>query len=218
MTPATAPFTDSLTVALWATNLAQPLNGLDGWAALVDRRMAEAKARGADLLVMPEYCSEQWLSFAPAGLKGSDEIEWMAAQSDAALEAIRELPARHDMALLAGTVPVRFEPRQESGGEPIPPFLNRAHLLLPDGRLLRQDKLCLTPGEKDPAGWNLSTGDEVRIVEWRGVRLATLICLDVEMPALSSLLAPLDLDLLLVPSMTSKLSGYSRVFDCAKAR
>ena len=65
----------SLTVALWATNLAQAVNGIDGWAALVDRRMAEAKAQGAELLVMPEYCSEQWLSFAPAGLAATEEIQ-----------------------------------------------------------------------------------------------------------------------------------------------
>jgi predicted amidohydrolase len=31
-------------------------------------------------------------------------------------------------------------------------------------------------------------------------------------------LAPLQPDLILVPSMTGKLSGYSRVFSCAKAR
>ena len=36
---------DRLTLALWATNVAQPLNGIDGWAALVERRMAEARAR-----------------------------------------------------------------------------------------------------------------------------------------------------------------------------
>src|SRR3546814_7527676 len=38
------------------------------------------------------------------------------------------------------------------------------------------------------------------------------------MPALALRLAPLDPDLILVPSMTAKLSGYSRVFSCAKAR
>ncbi|MDN3719096.1 hypothetical protein QW131_07430 [Roseibium salinum] len=48
--------------------------------------------------------------------------------------------------------------------------------------------------------------------------MAILVCLDVEMPALSSLLARQDLDLLLVPSMTEKPSGYHRVFGCAKAR
>ena len=50
------------------------------------------------------------------------------------------------------------------------------------------------------------------------MKLASLICLDVEMPALSSKLAERDLDVLMVPSDTGKLSGYSRVFDCAKAR
>jgi len=35
---------------------------------------------------------------------------------------------------------------------------------------------------------------------------------------LAARLAPLDLDLILVPSMTSKLSGFHRVFGCARAR
>ena len=35
---------------------------------------------------------------------------------------------------------------------------NRAWLLLPDGRRIAQDKLCLTPVERNPAGWNLTTG------------------------------------------------------------
>ncbi|MGF1608063.1 MAG: nitrilase-related carbon-nitrogen hydrolase [Kiloniellales bacterium] len=208
---------DKLTVALWATNLAQPLNGIEAWAARVDERMAEAKAEGADILVMPEYAAEQWLSFAPESLAPAEEISWLAAQAPAALEAIRPLARKHDTALLAGTMPVGIA-REDDNESDAPPFVNRAHLFLPDGRLIVQDKLCLTPGERDPKAWNLSTGDRVEIVEWRGLRLASLICLDVELPALASLLAPHGLDLLLVPSMTEKLSGYSRVFSCAKAR
>ena len=234
---------DKLTVALWATNLAQPLNGIEAWAARVDDRMAEAKAEGAQILVMPEYAAEQWMSFAPEGLAVTEEIPWLAAQAPAALEALRPLARKHDMALLAGTMPVRIEragqdAEREGAGiqaeregariqaaregariqSDAPPFVNRAHLFLPDGRLIVQDKLCLTPGERDPKAWHLATGDRVEIVEWRGLRLAALICLDVELPALASLLAPHGLDLLLVPSMTEKLSGYARVFCCAKAR
>lgn len=208
---------DNLTLALWATNLAQPLNGLEAWAARVEERMAEARAEGADLLVMPEYMAEQWLSFAPAGLDATDEIAWMADRAPAALELLRPLVAKHGLALLAGTMPVRTAP---SACEPAgtPPFRNRAYLLLPDGRVAAQDKLCLTPGEKDPAGWHLAAGDRIEVVTWRGLRLAILICLDVELPALASLLAPHELDLILVPSMTEKLSGHARVFGCAKAR
>jgi len=205
---------DKLTVALWATDLSTPLRDLDEWAALVERRMREAARAGAALLAMPEYAAEQWLSFAPAGLGPRDEIPWLAAQAEAALHAIGGLPARHGVALLAGTMPFPIA----AGRHGAPPYVNRAHLLLPDGACLAQDKLCLTPPERDPRGWHLSTGEEVRVLDWCGLRLAVLVCLDVELPALAARLAGWDLDLLLVPSMTEKLSGYSRVSGCARAR
>lgn len=206
--------TDRVTVALWATNLAVPLTGIDAWAAGVDRQMAAAAAQGADLLVMPEYAAEQWLSFAPADLAPPMEIAWMAAQAPTALSLLEPLPRAHGIALLAGTMPMA----QEDAAPGQPPHVNRAWLLLPDGRAVAQDKLCLTPGEQSLAGWNLATGNRLEIVEWRGLRLAIVICLDIEMPALAALLAPYDLDLVVVPSMTEKLSGYTRVFACAKAR
>lgn len=205
---------DTLSVALWATNLAVPLNGIGAWATAVEERLIAARADGADILVMPEYAAEQWLSFAPEGLAPHEEIPWLAAHAPEAVAAIAPLAARHGIALLAGTMPVLAP--EPSPGEP--PYLNRAWLFLPDGRAIAQDKLCLTPGERDPKGWNLTTGAKIEIVEWHGLRMATLICLDIEMPALSSLLAPQGLDLILVPSMTAQLSGYSRVYSCAKAR
>lgn len=199
-----APFT----LALWAANLSTPLNGLEAWAAHVEAKLREAATAGARLLVMPEYACEAWLSFKPAGLKPEQEIAWMAGHAPAALDLLRPLPARHGVGLLAGSMP------WPNGGG----FTNRAWLLLPDGRAIGQDKLCLTPGEQDPENWNLQPGDAVHLVEWEGLRIVTLICLDVELPALSAKLAPLSPDLILVPSMTGKLSGYSRVFSCAKAR
>jgi predicted amidohydrolase len=76
----------------------------------------------------------------------------------------------------------------------------------------------MTPAEKDPAGWHFEPGNTVHIFEWRGLRLCLIICLDVEMPHLAHTLSTEDIDLLIVPSMTSKLSGYHRVFTCARAR
>jgi predicted amidohydrolase len=203
---------ETLTVALWATNLARPVNGIAGWTADVDARMREARESGARLLLLPEYACEQWLSFAPAGLGRDREIAWMAEQGVAALAALAPLAKRHDMALLAGSMPVA---RAADG---VVEHVNRAWLLLPDGRMLWHDKLVLTPGEMDPQGWSLATGDRIRVIEWEDLRLSMLICLDVEMPAIAARMAGLDLDLILVPSMTAQRSGYHRVFDCAKAR
>lgn len=198
----------SLSVALWATNLTPRLSGLDAWIAGVDARLAQAKAQGAGLLVLPEYACVQWLSFAPRGTTTQAEIPWMATRTHAALDALRPLVQRHGVALLAGSMPVAEKSR----------YANSAFLLLPDGRTHRQDKLCLTPGEADPQDWALTPGDRLGVVEWNGLRIAVCICLDIELPALSVILSGLDLDLVLVPSNTETLAGYHRVFGCAKAR
>ena len=132
----------------------------------------------------------------------------LATSGGVLLDDLRPLPARHGVALLAGSWPAL-----SAAG-----WVNRAHLLLPEGRVETQDKLCLTPSERDPAAWTMVPGDTLRVVTWRGMRLAMPICLDIEQPALAAVLQPLDLDLLLVPSMTSQASGQARVTGCAKAR
>jgi predicted amidohydrolase len=199
---------DSLTIALWPVGMAAAPASVAEAAARVEARLAEAAAAGAGLLMLPEYFGEQWLAWAPPDLPETEEVAWMGRHGAELLERLRPLPARHGVGLLAGTWPAR-----RGAG-----WVNRAHLLLPDGRLAVQDKLCLTPSEQDAEAWRLETGSEIRIVDWRGWRVAMLICLDIEQPALSALLQDADLDLLLVPSMTRQASGHARVIGCAKAR
>ncbi|MGA8258715.1 MAG: nitrilase-related carbon-nitrogen hydrolase [Arenicellales bacterium] len=202
---------ETVRVALWCRRLGHVAPDLARWAAAVETGVVEAAARGAEVLVMPEWIAKQWLAFAPADLAPRDEVAWLAGHSSEALELLRPLPARHGVALLSGSMPVHD--RSVS-----PPWFNRAHLFLPDGTEIVHDKLCLTPSERDPEGWNLATGSTVRTFDLGGARAAILICLDIELPALSARLATSGIDLLLVPSYTSLLSGYSRVFGCAKAR
>lgn len=203
-------------VALWAVNMARTTTGLEDWTDSVERQAAVAARAGADVLMLPEYVSEQWLQYAPSALAPQDEVEFMARQGAMALPRLADCARRHGIALLAGSFPVAAPGQDPSG----PPHVNRAHLLLPDGRTVVHDKLALTPSEIDPRAWNLNTGSRVATVEWQGLRLAVLICLDIELPALSAALArhAPDIDLLLVPSMTERRAGYHRVFDCAKAR
>ena len=203
----------TITVALWATNLEIAAANLASWIAAIDTRMAEAKAAGAQLLVMPEFACSQWLGFAPPGLPVNEQICWLAALTPVALDGLRPLPPRHGIALLAGTMPF-----VESNQPGTPRHFNRAFLLLPDGRVLTQDKLCLTPSERNPAAWCLTPGTEFNVFLWDEVRIAIVICLDVEFTSLFARLGKLDLDLVLVPAKTDLLSGYYRVFGCAKAR
>ena len=208
---ATAPSTPSpptITLALWATNVAAPLADLGAWLATVEAQLVAAADAGADLLMLPEYACMQWLTFAPGDVRAYEEIAWMAGEAESAVVRLAEVARRRDVALLAGTMPAR------QGQD----HVNRAHLFLPDGRHYCQDKLCLTPTEKDPDAWWLTPGDKLDVFIWQGLRTAIAVCLDVELPALATRLQPLDIDLILVPSMTSRLSGYHRVTACAKAR
>lgn len=195
-------------VALWSFNVGRAPSSVEALAAEIDLGMARASASGARLLMLPEYFIECCLAYKPADLRPDQEMGFLADQGRALLPLLKGLPGKHGLSLLCGTVPVR-----QSGG-----LTNTAILLTADGREIQQDKLCLTPSEQDAEAWSLAPGQTLKVFDLDGLKMAILICLDVEVPALSSLLAQQDLDLLLVPSMTEKLSGYHRVYGCAKAR
>jgi predicted amidohydrolase len=197
-------------LALWAYDASDLPADLDELADRIDRRMAEAAAAGAKILVLPEWNVEQTLCWAETPPAPTAEPGFMAESGASLLARVRHLPAKHDVALLAGTWSAR--PLNGSG------MVNRAHMVFPDGTLFTQDKLCLVPSEKDPDDWALFPGSTVKIVTWRGLRIAILICLDCELPSVSAMLARADIDLLLIPSNTARRSGYHRVFGCAKAR
>ena len=199
---------ETVNLALWAANLGRPLASIEEWVAMAAAHLAEAEAEGADLLLLPEWIASHWLSFAPPDLARDKEVAWMAAQTETVLAGLQRAVAGRRVTLVAGTMPAA-----ESGG-----FVNRAHLLLPDGTGGHQDKLCLTPFEKRADGWLVQPGRTLTVFDWRGLRMAVAVCLDIEQPALAARLQDLDLDLVLVPSMTDLESGYRRVFGCAKAR
>jgi predicted amidohydrolase len=210
----TGSIPETFTAALWAANLELPAVSLAAWTAGVEARIAEAQSAGARLLMLPEFACAQWLSFAPADLPLTSQVAWLAGLAPEALAALRPLPSRYGVALLAGTMPWS----RPSSGRKGAAYLNRAWLLLPDGRVFAQDKICLTPSERNPDGWLLTPGAAANVIDWEGLRVAVVICLDVEFAALMARLGRLDLDLILVPAKTDMLSGYYRVFGCAKAR
>jgi predicted amidohydrolase len=217
MTDVTRTTPTALKIALWAVNLQHQVADRAAWLALLEAQIRDAKRQGADLLVMPEYVSAHWLHWAAAPMSGAPLMNWMAAEGRALLPEIELLVTRHEIGLVAGSMPVLAAAEREDLGT-----LNRAWILLPqeDGTLrrLHHDKLVPTPPERASGDWPIRLGARVAPFEFRGARIAVLICLDVEMPALAAKLQGEALDLLIVPSMTSQISGYHRVFDCAKAR
>ncbi|WP_417669818.1 nitrilase-related carbon-nitrogen hydrolase [Roseibium sp.] len=195
-------------IALCSLNLGFAPRDIGAFADRIEEKLVRARDEGARLLVLPEYAIEAALAFKSDGLAPTQEMAFLAGAGAELLQCIRHLPEKYGVSLLAGSMPI------VSGAG----FTNTAVLLTADGREIRQDKLSLTPGEMDPRSWKLQGGTTLNVFDLDGLKMAILICLDVEMPALSCLLAREQVDLVLVPSMTEMLSGYHRVFDCAKAR
>jgi predicted amidohydrolase len=204
---------EHISVDLWAANLQVAPDSLATWLAGVEGRLEAAAARGVDLLVMPEFSCAQWLNFAPVDLPATEQLGWLAETGQAALDSLRDMVVRHGVALLPGTFPYPAETSETDAS-----FFNRAWFLTPEGGLISQDKLSLTPLEANGASGTTIAGTQINIFAWKGLRCAIAVCLDTEYTALWSLLGTADLDLVLIPAKTDMITGYNRVFGCARAR
>lgn len=204
---------EHVSIDLWATNLEPLLPDLATWLGRLEGRLAQTSQRGAHMLVLPEFACAQWLSFAPEDLPQSSIMGWLSDCGDIALDAVAVLSAKYGVSILLGTIP--FRSALVNG---VPTYLNRAWLLTPDGQRHVQDKLSLTPLEAQGAGGNTVHGDTINVINWNGLRIAMVICLDSEFTHLWSRLGQLNLDMVIIPAKTDMITGYNRVFSCARAR
>lgn len=172
------------------------------YARHVVRRVEESWEAGADLVLLPEFL---WMGLEPhaRGAPGGSALERVAHcfQGDA-LPELRAALSRPGRAVVAGTCPYA-----EGGG-----LRNRA-VIFHDGKEAHQDKLHLTPWEGE-----FAPGGSLRLWEFGGLRVAVVICLDIEIPELAARLRGREVDLILCPSATETLLGVERVDRCASAR
>ncbi|MCL3882336.1 carbon-nitrogen hydrolase family protein [Marivita sp. GX14005] len=175
---------------------------LTGW-------VSEAARNGAELLVFPEYGAMELATLAGLEVAGDLEAS-LRAVSDRVPEADAvhlRLARNFGVHILAASAPV-FDP--EIGARPV----NRARLLTPDGGIGYQDKQIMTRFEREE--WGVTGGAPLRLFETALGKIGILICYDSEFPLLGRALR--DADVILVPSCTEALAGFSRVRIGAMAR
>ncbi len=189
---------------------AYPMDQLSSWthyAEKLERWVAEAAGQGAELLVFPEYGAMELATLA--GLDVARDLQAsLRAVSDRVPEADalhQDLAARYGVHILAASAPV-----YDGSGLPV----NRARLVCPEGGIGVQDKQIMTRFEREV--WGIRPGGPLHLFETALGRIGILICYDAEFPLLGRALS--DADLLLVPSCTEALTGYSRVRIGAMAR
>lgn len=205
-------FQDPERPAMKIATAAYPLDPVGNWAeyaAKLSDWVARAAAEGADLAVFPEYGAMELAMLAGAEAAGDLErsLHAVDAVTADAGDLHADLATRHGLHILGASGPV-FDPAL--GDRPV----NRATLYTPTGARGHQDKQIMTRFERED--WGVVPGGPLRLFDTALGKIGILICYDCEFPLLARALA--EADLILAPSCTEALTGYSRVRIGAMAR
>lgn len=165
-------------------------------------------AADCDLLVFPEYGAMELASLGGPEIAGDLERSLHeVARHEAARDELHErLASQHNLHILAASGPVFIEER---------PY-NRAVLFGPNGRIGHQDKQVMTRFERED--WHVKGNPGLQVFDTPIGRLGIVICYDSEFPLLSRALATSGAEILLAPSCTDTVSGFSRVRIGSMAR
>ena len=189
---------------------AYSLDWLESWAQYEDklaRWVAEAAGQGAELLVFPEYGAMELSTLDGAEVAGDLErsIRSVSDRMEDAIELHRRLAQDSNTYILGASAPVL-----DGLDRPV----NRAILYSPDGQYDYQDKQIMTRFEREE--WDIAPGGPLKLFDTTLGKIGILICYDSEFPLLGRALQ--EADLILAPSCTEALSGYSRMRIGAMAR
>ncbi len=187
--------------------IGQP-KSLAEWEDKIAVWVKSGAATGAELLVFPEYAAiEQAACFGPEVYADlAITLRKVAELADSRVALHADLARRHNVHILVGSGPALNADEK---------FVNAAQLVTPDGRTGVQEKLVMTPFERD---WGIEAGGPVRVFETRICTFGIAICYDSEFPLLVRAMAEAGADVVLVPSCTERVSGFHRVRTGAMAR
>ena len=181
----------------------------DDYAAKMDHWVAEAVDMGAELLVFPEYGAMELASLGGRAVAGDLEAALCeVARHGADVAAhLDGLARRYGVHILGPSAPFFAAARP----------VNRAILYGPEGVIGHQDKQIMTRFEREI--WDVVPGEEgLTVFETALGRIGIVICYDSEFPLLSRHLVEAGAEILLAPSCTDSLAGYTRVRVGSQAR
>jgi predicted amidohydrolase len=193
-----------LRVAAWQYPI-EHLASWDAWLAKLAAGLADAAARGARLVVVPEYAAMELTSLSPAATLAT-QLDALQPLLPGYLDAYAELARRHNLIVVGGSFPERL-----ASGE----VRNRARVHA-GHHAIAIDKLMMTRFEAEQ--WGIAAGAGQTVIDLGGARLGVAICYDSEFPVLVRRLVTAGADIIAVPSCTDTRAGYHRVRVACQAR
>jgi predicted amidohydrolase len=190
----------------------RPETSFDQFATHMSGVVVDAVSAGAELIVFPELVGTGLLASHPdAGSLAAADMrrvyrELFPPLADPFSALLAGLAREHQVTISGGSHYRATDANR---------FRNTAYLAHPDGHIIEQDKLHLTPPEVE-IGTDL--GDELLISTVGPARVATLICMDLQYPELARHLVEHRVDIILCPSLTWNRRGAHRMRYASHSR
>ena len=182
------------------------LDSYDEFAATIRFFAEVADEYHGHFLVLPELVTAVLLRTAPPDTPAEEAMRYVATWTERYVELLVELAAEFNLYIVGGSTPV-----VRDGS-----LYNVCHVVAPSGAVGTQDKLHVTPTEREV--WGFRPGEGLRIFDTPFGRIAVAICYDVEFPEIGRILALGGADVLFVPFSTDEQKAYHRVRITAAAR
>lgn len=178
-----------LQIAVWQA--ASVPRDIDANLRALSTAAQDAAARGADLLITPEMYV--------TGYDIPEDVARLA--SERPLERVRAIAAHHRIAILAGGPELIAGPDGTTG------VANAAWFIDEGGEIRSRHRKVQLFGDLDRSMF-VAGQDPCTLVTYRGTRIATLICFDVEFPEAVRAAAQAGADLVAVPTAQMEPFGF----------
>jgi predicted amidohydrolase len=183
----------------------EKLSSFEAYVTKIEALVAQVKAEGANLLLLPEYAG---IEITCARYHAERELyEAIQPLLPKYIALYQDLAQRYQIYLQPGSIIEKIAPEH---------YVNRAYFFSPSGVHGYQDKLQLTEFEKSIQ--ILSPGSEQTVFATALGKIGIAICYDSEFPEVVRPLVHAGATLILVPSYTTTIVGYHRVLLSCRAR
>ncbi|MGG1617411.1 carbon-nitrogen hydrolase family protein [Paenibacillus sp. NRS-1782] len=181
------------------------IDSFEEFALQSEHYIKTAEEFGAEFVLFPEFFTTQLMSIGDRQGKALT-INDLPDFTDRYLELFTSFARRTGMHIIGGTHVVQRNGR----------LYNTAHLFYPDGRVVTQDKIHITPTEVHE--WNMAPGEGLNVFETSKGKIAMLTCYDIEFPEIVRMAKAKGADIIFCPSCTDDRHGFYRVRYTSHAR
>lgn len=181
------------------------VKSFDEFARQVEHYVKTAEEYSADFVLFPEFFTTQLMSIENE-FGEALTIDQLPNFTEQYRSLFITLAIKTNMHIIAGTHVIKRNDK----------LYNVAHMFYPDGRVVEQAKLHITPTEVDE--WNMSAGDGLQVFETEKGTVAMLTCYDIEFPEIVRMAKAKGADVIFCPSCTDDRHGFHRVRYTSHAR